>query len=188
MFEDIRKNAVPRYSPQALAFIRLVLEVFRLNGTVLEAGDALTRPLGLTAARWQVLGALDDEPRTVPEVARIRGLARQSVQRTADRLATDGLLVFLDNPEHKRSRLMAQTQAGREAMAAVFERESALVNALTVDLDAGMLNAASALLAELDTRLRSGGAEEPGVTANALAGKDARKGDPIPPRATKRRR
>jgi hypothetical protein len=35
----------------------LVLEVFRLNGRLLAAGDRLSKTVGLTSARWQVLGA-----------------------------------------------------------------------------------------------------------------------------------
>ena len=35
----------------------LVLDVFRLNGLLLAAGDHLTAGEGLTAARWQVLGS-----------------------------------------------------------------------------------------------------------------------------------
>jgi hypothetical protein len=35
------------------AFTELILEVFRLNGLLLEAGDRLTHPVGLSSARWQ---------------------------------------------------------------------------------------------------------------------------------------
>ena len=34
----------------------LILETFRLNGQLLAAGDALVSDVGLTSARWQVLG------------------------------------------------------------------------------------------------------------------------------------
>jgi hypothetical protein len=37
---------------------QLILDTFRANGLLLAAGDELTAPKGLTAARWQVLGAL----------------------------------------------------------------------------------------------------------------------------------
>ena len=33
----------------------LIVETFRLNGRLLEAGDELVRPLGLTSARWHLL-------------------------------------------------------------------------------------------------------------------------------------
>ncbi|MDH3233798.1 MAG: MarR family transcriptional regulator, partial [Alphaproteobacteria bacterium] len=40
------------------AVTALILETFRLNGRLLAAGDRLVGDLGLTSARWQVLGAI----------------------------------------------------------------------------------------------------------------------------------
>ncbi len=68
----------------------LVIRVFQLNGRLGAAGDALAKPAGQTTARWQVLAAIEDTPRTVADIARALGLARQSVQRVADLLADDG--------------------------------------------------------------------------------------------------
>ncbi|MEM7211572.1 MAG: MarR family transcriptional regulator, partial [Pseudomonadota bacterium] len=39
------------------AVTALILDVFRLNGRLLLAGDRLVSELGLTSARWQILGA-----------------------------------------------------------------------------------------------------------------------------------
>ncbi|MFC6050148.1 MarR family transcriptional regulator, partial [Methylobacterium hispanicum] len=63
------------------AWSGLAIEVFRLNGDLVEGGDALVRDLGLTSARWQVLGAvaLSPVPLPVAHIARNMGLARQSV-------------------------------------------------------------------------------------------------------------
>jgi len=41
------------------ALTDLILEVFRLNGALLDAGNQLSKPHGLTSARWQVMGAID---------------------------------------------------------------------------------------------------------------------------------
>jgi DNA-binding MarR family transcriptional regulator len=78
--------SMQRASGAGRGLTELMLEVFRLNGRLLTAGDRLARPFGQTSARWQILGALEAEPRTVSDIARIMGLTRQSVQRTADRL------------------------------------------------------------------------------------------------------
>ncbi|HEU4740990.1 MAG TPA: helix-turn-helix domain-containing protein, partial [Meiothermus sp.] len=85
-------------TPWGEAFTELALEVFRLNGLLLEAGDELTRPVGQTSARWQVLGVVEHGPVTVPQVARVMGLTRQGVQRTADLLEEDGLIEYVENP------------------------------------------------------------------------------------------
>ena len=70
----------------------LVLEVFRLNGRIIASGDALVARIGLTSARWQVLGAiaLQAGPAPVVRIADAMGLTRQSVQRTVDALAEEG--------------------------------------------------------------------------------------------------
>jgi DNA-binding MarR family transcriptional regulator len=106
-------------TPEEEAFTRLVLLVFRLNGLLLEAGDRMSAPVGQTSARWQVMGVIDHEPMTVSQVARIMGLRRQSVQRTADLLAADGVAAYLDNPADRRAQLLTLTPRGRRALRAI---------------------------------------------------------------------
>src|SRR5699024_5955756 len=64
----------------------VALTSFRLNGQFLEVAESLARPVGLTAAWWQVLGATLTEPLSVAGIARVMGITRQSVQRIADLL------------------------------------------------------------------------------------------------------
>jgi DNA-binding MarR family transcriptional regulator len=100
------------------ALTALVLPVFELNGEFLAAAETMTRPVGLTPAWWQVLGATLDEPLPVAEIARRvgLGLARQSVQRVADLLVERDWAVYRDNPAHRRARLLQPTPAGREVL------------------------------------------------------------------------
>lgn len=67
---------------------------------------------GLTAAWWQVIGGVLDEPRTVADVARLMGMFRQGVQRIADVLVDRGLAEYRDNPAHRRAKLLACTESG----------------------------------------------------------------------------
>ena len=97
----------------------LILETFRLNGRLLAVGDRLTAPLGLTSARWQVLGAIGEAPLPVSQIARNMGLTRQSVQRTVYLLASEGLVEFQANPNHRRAKLVSLTAEGRSRLAAV---------------------------------------------------------------------
>ncbi|QSQ25988.1 MarR family transcriptional regulator [Pyxidicoccus parkwayensis] len=122
-------------------FTELVLEVFRVNGLALEAGDALTESLGLSSARWQVLGVVDHEPAPVANVARTMGLARQSVQQTADALERDGFIEYRENPHHRRAKLIALTEQGREALRKVEARQAAWANQLATGMDARALRA-----------------------------------------------
>src|SRR5688500_4861273 len=115
---------MPRLSAAGAAFTELVLEVFRLNRLLLDAGDVVAAPAGLNSARWQVLGVVEHGPVTVPNVARTMGLTRQSVRETADSLARDGLIGFVDNPHHRRARLMQLTAKGRKALDVVVGRHA----------------------------------------------------------------
>jgi len=92
------------------------LAVFRLNGQFLAVAEELARPAGLTAAWWQVLGAVLREPLSVADVARAMGITRQSVQRIADILVDRGLAEYLPNPAHRRAKLLRPTDAGYEAV------------------------------------------------------------------------
>lgn len=109
---------------RAQVFTELLLEVFRLNGLLLTAGDALTRPVGLTSARWQVLGVAEHGAVPVAHVARTMGLSRQSVQVTANGLERDGFITFTENPHHRRAKLMRVTEKGERALVYVREQQA----------------------------------------------------------------
>ncbi|WP_410564084.1 MarR family winged helix-turn-helix transcriptional regulator [Amycolatopsis sp. cmx-4-61] len=110
-------------SPRAETFTRVIDAVFACNGGFLAVGDALTEPVGLTAAQWQVLGFLEDGPATAAEVARRRGLRRQSVQETVNRLLRNGMLDRRPNPADARAPLLSLTRRARAAMRALGEAQ-----------------------------------------------------------------
>jgi DNA-binding MarR family transcriptional regulator len=51
-------------------------------------------------------------PLTVPQIAQMRPTSRQRMQRLADELAAEGLVKFVDNPKHRRSKLVQLTRKG----------------------------------------------------------------------------
>ncbi len=103
-------------TPAGDAFSALAVQIFRLNGLLLAAGDSLAEPAGQTSARWRVLASVEDNPRPVAQIARMWGLARQSVQRVADELVEDGLAFYSENPNHRRAQLLEPTPAGRAVL------------------------------------------------------------------------
>lgn len=125
---------------------RLVAQVFRLNGLLAAAGDALAKPAGQTAARWQVLASVEDAPTTVASIARTLGLARQSVQRVADLLEADGLARYEDNPGHRRARLLRLTPRGLEALQMIQAAQRTWANDLGAEIGAHELSRASDVL------------------------------------------
>ncbi|MER8380599.1 MULTISPECIES: MarR family transcriptional regulator [unclassified Mesorhizobium] len=141
----------------ANVFTELVLAVFRMNGSFLDAADRLAAPTGLTAARWQVLGAVLKEPKSVADVARDMGLARQSVQRLADILAAEGLAAYADNPAHRRAKLLSITDAGRAAVKNIGTRQHVWANRVSEGMDADALKASLDLLRTLTERVEAGG-------------------------------
>lgn len=144
------------YTTAGKALTDLILEVFRLNGRLLAAGDRLTRPAGQTSARWQVLGALDGGPMPVSEIARTMGLTRQSVQRTADRLEADGIVTYLDNPAHRRAKLVALTEEGRSCLDRITRQQIAWVNGLAGGTSAADIIRALTILRAVRTSLETG--------------------------------
>nr|WP_206031253.1 helix-turn-helix domain-containing protein [Rhodococcus sp. B10] len=110
----------------------LVLPAFELNGEFLAAAKDIAEPAGLTPAWWQVLGATLDEPLAVAEIARRvgLGLARQSVQRTADILVDKGWAEYVDNPKHRRAKLLRPTQNGRDTLGRLREDQHAWADAV----------------------------------------------------------
>jgi DNA-binding MarR family transcriptional regulator len=113
---------------------RTAVGIFRLNGQFLSVADELTRPAGLTAAWWQVLGAVLPEPLPVAGVARAMGVTRQGVQRVADLLVGRGLAEYVPNPAHRRAKLLAPTPAGRAAIDRVEPGHAALAARLAREL------------------------------------------------------
>lgn len=134
---------------RGLAFSDLLVEVFRVNGLLLSAGDRLAQPAGLTSARWQVLGVVDHGPTTVAQVARVMGLTRQAVQQTANALARDRMVVFQDNPTDRRAQLMVLTPRGRSALRQVERRQAAWANRVADRMTAADLRTATGTLRDL---------------------------------------
>lgn len=135
-------------------FTKLVLEVFRVNGKLLAAGDRLTADLGLTSARWQVMGAIDDDAIPVVCIADKMGLKRQSVQRVINVLADEGLVEFRDNPRHKRAKLVQLTRVGRQKLEQISQIQSEWADSIAQALDVGQLSNAIELLQQIQTRLQ----------------------------------
>jgi DNA-binding MarR family transcriptional regulator len=121
---------------RAAAISQVALTVFRLNGALLHWGDRLVEPLGLTSARWQMLGAiaLADSPLTAPQVGAAMGVTRQGAQKQLNLLLDEGMLESRSNPAHKRSPLYRLTPKGR----ALYAQADALWRAQAAQLAAAI--------------------------------------------------
>jgi DNA-binding MarR family transcriptional regulator len=133
----------------------LAVRVLRLAGMLIDAGDALAAPSGQSSARWRVLAAIEEEPATVATIARALGQARQSVQRVADLLATDGLTEYDDNPDDRRAMLVRLTTRGRSTLRAIQAAQRGWADALGAAVGERELRAASVTLARVTDALAS---------------------------------
>lgn len=133
----------------------LILDVFRLNNRLLVAGDRLVAELGLTSARWQVLGAIAyaERPEPVARHARNMGLHRQGVQRIVNELEAEGIVEFQPNPHHKRAHLVLLTKKGQELFEAAIALQVPWVNALASGLKPRDIATAQGVIDQLKARL-----------------------------------
>ena len=144
-----------RYTDRGSELTKVILEIFRANGRAIAFGDAMTKDIGLTSARWQAMGAVADTPHdvTVSTIARLMGLQRQSVQRVVDALEADGIVTLEPNPHHKTAKVVRLTPHGQALYREATRRQVKWVNALATTLKdhdlSGVLGFLRALRAEL---------------------------------------
>ena len=137
------------------ALTGLILDLFRLNSRLLIAGDRLVAPLGLTSARWQILGAIvaAERPQPVAWLARDLGANRQNVQRIINDLEEEGLVAFEVNPHHRRAQLVVLTETGKRTFDAAMELQAPWVNGLSDGLSVKDLETVHRVVAALRQKL-----------------------------------
>ncbi len=135
----------------------LIIETFRLNGELLAAGDRLVSAIGLTSARWQVLGAIEMAPVPLPvaHIARNMGLSRQAVQRVVNTLAAEGLVAFADNPHHARAKLAVLSTSGKRVFDEAMARQLPWVEGLAKGIDVSDIKTAVSVLRSVREKLQA---------------------------------
>lgn len=146
-------------TPAGDALTDLILDLFRLNNLILKAGDRLVSELGLTSARWEILGAIAyaERPQPVAWLARDMGANRQNVQRIVNDLHKAGLVVFEANPHHRRAHLVVLTEKGTETFEAAMRLQAPWVNKLSEGLSVKDVETTRRVVRALRQRL--GGAQ-----------------------------
>jgi DNA-binding MarR family transcriptional regulator len=149
-------------TPAGDAVTDLILDLFRLNNRVLTAGDRLVAPLGLTSARWQILGAIAqaERPEPVAWLARDMGASRQNVQRIVNDLEKEGLVAFQPNPHHRRAQLVVMTAKGRQTFEAAMGLQAPWADSLADGLPVKDIKIAHRIMMALRKKLESSGEPE----------------------------
>ena len=89
----------------------------------IEAITAATAGFATAGGEWGILRTLVKEgPLTVPEMARSRPVSRQHCQTIVNTLEAQGHVEFVDNPKHKKSKLVQATKKGRARFESMRKR------------------------------------------------------------------
>jgi len=110
--------------------------------------------IGVTAGVRAVMSALTAENgRTVPDLARDRGVSRQHIQSAINELVGAGLVAPVRNPSHRRSALFVLTDEGQRRLRMITEREAQYLTRLAPAISHLELAAATRLLDHLERDL-----------------------------------
>lgn len=114
--------------PKGQALHDLFMEVFKLHMTLSDVRDKVHAEVGLVTSQRKIMGTLDAMgPATVPDMAAALKVSRQFVQNVCNDLDAKGYILFLDNPRHKRSKLVELTASGRLAHQQARQREHEII-------------------------------------------------------------
>ncbi len=137
-----------QHTKQGQLFTEIVLALFKLNGQLVVEGDQLTNGVGLSSARWKVLGALalSQNPMTVSQIANTMGQTRQGVQRLVDTMHKDGVLDYQENPHHKRAKLVTLTSEGKKIYKALERKQIPWANSNSASMNVKDMKIALSIL------------------------------------------
>jgi DNA-binding MarR family transcriptional regulator len=139
---------------QAYEITWLIRRLFR---SMAAAADEYLEDSGISAADRAVMEFLYPKRKlSVPEIARQYQVSRQHIQVTVNRLVDQGLLRSVENPRHKRSRLIRLSDAGRECFKEIRRNEHELIEATFAGISDADLGATRRTLRTLHDKLSGG--------------------------------
>jgi DNA-binding MarR family transcriptional regulator len=150
-----RKGARPIVDSKGEAIAELMLEVaqcfFRIRAVGQKTG-LITTWGGGAFGFLRSLALLG--PLTVPQIAQMRPTSRQRMQRLADELAAEGFVEFIDNPKHRRSKLVQITPKGGRRYRELNARFLAIASTLGVGLGEGDVRRATETVRRLSDEVK----------------------------------
>ena len=150
-----RKGARPIVDSKGESIAELMLEVaqffFRIRAVGQKTGF-ITSWGGGAFGFMRSLALLG--PLTVPQIAQMRPTSRQRMQRLADELAAEGLVAFIDNPKHRRSKLVQLTPKGDTRYRELNARFLAIASTLGVGLSEADVRRAREIVRRLSEEVK----------------------------------
>lgn len=143
-----RRISLPKPGPAAALFgdsalESIIAETVSLFHRLRVVAEQIHRQGEFTSGKGGVLRGLDVfGPQTVPQMARTRPVSRQYIQTLVNFLEKEGHVELIDNPAHKRSRLVRLTPKGKALVDAMMRRQAKLFAQLKLDIAEKDLRAA----------------------------------------------
>lgn len=136
----------------------LANSVRRVYNRLRHSTDQLHAETGISAPKRTLLMDLQRYgPQTVPALAAARFISRQIIQTQVNELTELGYTEARDNPEHKRSSLIALTARGGKLVREMTERENAFIQQIGWLPDAQELQICRQVLDAIDDKLEAQG-------------------------------
>ena len=85
----------------------------------------------------------------MPQIAQMRPTSRQRMQRLADELEAGGLVEFINNPKHRRSKRVRLTRKGDARYRELKARLLAIASTLGLDLTEGDIRRTTKIVRQL---------------------------------------
>ena len=141
---------------QLKSFYPLTLSVRRLFHKLGYGVAALHHNSGVSVGMRAVLeSVIDGGPQTVPHMAKIRPVTRQHIQSLVNELIEGGYVETIDNPAHKRSKLVAPTKRGMRVFEKMRGLENEAFRSAQIEISPEELQAARKVLSALITTFES---------------------------------
>jgi len=167
-----RTGAGPIVHSKAEAIAELMLEVaqcfFRIRAVGQKTG-LITSWGGGAFGFIRSLALLG--PLAVPQIAQMRPTSRQRMQRLANELAAEGLVEFIDNPRHRRSKLVRLTRKGNVRYRELSARFLAIASTMGADLSEADIRRTTEIVRRLSNEVKERSERlPPSTTLTASAG------------------
>ena len=103
---------------------------------------------------WGLMRSLKQEgAQTVPQLARSRPVSRQHIQKLANEMIAEGVIELVDNPAHKRSKLLRLTSKGEVVFQELNQQIASVAINLAEDIDVKELQIAVQVLKQIRKKL-----------------------------------
>ena len=148
--ESPKKRQKASEAERHAAVDRLTMTAALLYFRMRRAAEEMMKEGAQSSGRRSVLkGLANSGPQTVPHMARVRAVSRQHIQKLVNGLLEDELVELIENPAHKRSRLVRITNAGKTVAEATAEREASILPELSRGIALDDIQTATSVLKRL---------------------------------------